>query len=102
MSQITCKRHVFMTKIRPGKMDAYVSMHDRIYPEVCEGLRASGVSSLEIFREKDTLVMVHISLSLSLSLLNNRLPNADYRDGRRYRFGKGDGSEIKVQRGSQM
>jgi len=46
-------RRVFLTKAREGMMDAYISMHDNIYPEVCAGLRKSGISSLEIFQSDD-------------------------------------------------
>ena len=76
-------RHVFMTKARPGKMDAYVAMHDRIYPEVCKGLRASGISSLEILRKEETLVMVGDQSLVTLSLDSYKLQHNNDRLSRR-------------------
>ena len=38
-------RYAFTTTVKDGKMEEYLHYHDHIWPEVCRGLRAAGVTS---------------------------------------------------------
>jgi len=49
-------RHCFVTSLpSEAKLASYLHHHDNIYPEVCTGLRAAGITQLTIFRVPDTL-----------------------------------------------
>ena len=47
-------RYAFTTTVKDGKMEEYLHYHDHIWPEVCRGLRAAGVTQLTIFRAPQT------------------------------------------------
>jgi L-rhamnose mutarotase len=70
-------RHVFITTARPGKLEEYIYWHDNIFPEVCAGLRAAGITSLTINNQPgtDTLVMsIHTAGDIDLSKVGGWLP----------------------------
>jgi len=51
-------RHCFFTTARDGKLKEYIHWHDNIFPEVCAGLRAAGITSLTIYNQPGTNVLV--------------------------------------------
>jgi L-rhamnose mutarotase len=44
------QRSAFVLQIRPGKVEAYVEAHRRVWPELLEALRAAGIRNYSIFR----------------------------------------------------
>ena len=50
-------RYAFTTTVKDGKMEEYLHYHDHIWPEVCRGLRAAGVTQLTIFRAPQTATL---------------------------------------------
>ncbi len=47
-----------MTEVKPGRLEEYIKRHDKIYPEVTQGLRKAGVIDLHIFRVPSTAKLV--------------------------------------------
>ncbi|MCP5281266.1 MAG: L-rhamnose mutarotase [Rhodoferax sp.] len=48
-------RRAWTMKLKPGAADQYRAMHDAIWPEMLERMRATGVRSFSIYRQGLTL-----------------------------------------------
>ncbi len=48
-------RRAWTMKLKPGAADKYRAMHDAIWPEMLERMRASGVRTFSIYRDGLTL-----------------------------------------------
>jgi L-rhamnose mutarotase len=77
-------RHTFITQARPGKLKEYIHWHDNIFPEVCAGLRAAGITQLTIYNHEgtDTLVM-NITTAGDIDLPSATGPDSHYRTNAR-------------------
>lgn len=73
-------RYAFTTTVEAGKMDEYLHYHDHIWPEVCRGLRAAGVTQLTIFRAPDTATLfLYVETAGATDLADATGPGSRYR-----------------------
>lgn len=57
-SAMTVERQAFVMRLKSGALPRYREVHDAVWPEVVEALRAHGVLDVAIFVDADRLVVV--------------------------------------------
>ena len=78
---LAAMRYAFTTTIKDGKMDEYLHYHDHIWPEVCRGLRAAGVTQLTIFRAPQTATLfLYVTTAGATDLGEATGPRSRYRE----------------------
>mgnify|MGYP001981807115 FL=1 len=74
-------RYAFTTTVKDGKMEEYLHYHDHIWPEVCRGLRAAGVTQLTIFRAPQTATLfLYVTTAGATDLGEATGPRSRYRE----------------------
>ena len=74
-------RYAFTTTVKDGKMEEYLHYHDHIWPEVCRGLRAAGVTQLTIFRAPNTSTLfLYVTTAGATDLGEATGPRSRYRE----------------------
>ncbi len=74
-------RYAFTTTVKDGKMEEYLHYHDHIWPEVCRGLRAAGVTQLTIFRAPQTSTLfLYVTTAGATDLGEATGPRSRYRE----------------------
>ena len=80
-SQQRKMRYAFTAAVRAAKMEEYLHYHDHIWPEVCRGLRAAGVTQLTIFRAPQTTTLfLYVTTAGATDLGEATGPRSRYRE----------------------
>jgi L-rhamnose mutarotase len=65
------EKQAFKMKLNPGCRDAYIKIHNEIWPEVLALLKQNGVSDYSIFLDEETDTLFAVQKVSDKSLLKN-------------------------------
>jgi L-rhamnose mutarotase len=57
------RRHCFLLRVRPDRVDEYVADHENVWPEMQDALRRSGWGDYSLFLDRSTGLVVGIVTS---------------------------------------